>query len=393
MKQRGSTDWTIGRLMTIVLLVIVLVLVVYGVSTKGLNPLIERAGGMFDSVRLMFGFGDGDVERDCVVYSEDVAGVGSGIVSSCRGSCSFELEEGLSFGKKFNWTGGSLFVKAGSSWNEIWDVVDNVPLAIREREVNGILMEEFEGYAEFSEGDSFMSSGIVPIYVLVRGDAGRKKYFKWEDEGWFEEKDNKWERRSWDSFGGLKKIYSESNDVFLDDDVFFRIGNSDTVRMYHLREEGDSFVFVEGIGANDDSYELFDIFSGGSGKIMNDDDFGVFQKWFSSEKGKIRENQEVLDEGMEEFKELLPLESSGEFEGEPYYLFIERDSNGEGVFYLETSAGKYGLKGKELKLVRDFEEAGWKVAESSSTLSEGDEKFEERIKIHRIRKFLEVLCG
>ena len=73
-------------------------------------------------------------------------------------------------------------------------------------------------------------------------------------------------------------------------------------------------------------------------------------------------------------------------------MFLERDSDGEGVFYLEISVDNYGLKGEELKLVKDSGDVGWKVAESSSTLFLEDEEFEERVSLHQIRKFLELLC-
>lgn len=392
-RKRGSTDWTIGRLMTIVLLIMVLVLVAYGVSTKGLNPLIERAGGMFDSVQILFGFGDRSVEKDRVDYFDDIAGVGKGVVSSCRGSCSIKLENGLSFGDEFNWTQGSLLVKSDSQWNETWDSIDNLPLAIREREVNKILRDDYIGYEAIFEDNSFMGSGIVPIHILVKRKFGERKYFKWENGVWFEEKDNMWEKRDWgEDIDGLNKIYSSSKG-FLGGDVFYRIGTSGAILGYLYVVGNKDIVSFEDIGEGENSYALFDIFNKDSGKINDGGDFETFQNWFSSEKEKIRDNQGVLDEGMREFEELLPSESSGDFEGEPYYLLLERDSDGEGVFYLETSVGKYGLKGKELKLVKGSEESGWKVAGSSSTLVETDEEFEEKVKLHKIRKFLEVLCG
>ena len=380
----GATQWTIGRLMMIVLLIMVLVLVVYGISTKGLNPLIERVGGMFDSIQLMFGFGGGSgSEEECVVYSEYIAGVGEVIVSSCRGSCGVELGEGLSLGKEFNWTGESLFVRKGSDWDEIWDEIEDLPSVIGGREANKILMEEFESHVG---GDvSFMSSRIVPIYFWVKGNLGGGKYFKWEDESWFEEKDNQWEKRSWDSFGGLKKIYSESDDLFNDDEVYYRVGISSKELERHLVVGNEDFVSFENIRGVEDSYILLDIFVGDSGQIDSGDDFQIFQDWFFSEGKEIEERQKVLDEGLRNFEGLLS-------SGESYLLGVVRDSDGEGVFYLENSGGKYGLKGEGLVLVRGDSEAGWVVAESLSMMSVDDEEFEKRVKLHKVRKFLEWKC-
>ncbi len=49
LNKSGTTQWTIGKLMIIVLLFIVLVLIVYSVLMRGLNPLIEKDEEMFDS--------------------------------------------------------------------------------------------------------------------------------------------------------------------------------------------------------------------------------------------------------------------------------------------------------------------------------------------------------
>ena len=392
LRKVGATQWTIGKLMTMVLLVIVLALVVYGVSTKGLNPLIEKAGGMFDSVQILFGVKEGiPVEGDCgKPYLQYIEMVGEGMVTKCKGSCSVKFEEGLSFGNEFNWTDNSLFVQSGTHQEEIFDSIGNLPLAIKEREVNKILMEDYENYLGVMEDSFFMSSRNVPIYFLIKGNFGRGRYFKWEDGIWFEEKDNKWETGNWkNDFEGLKEIYSESDDLFNDDEVFYSIGIPEGVMESVLERE--DFISFENIRAGEDSYDLLDIFVGDSGQIDSESDFRLFQDWFSLEREKIIEGQDILDEGFEGAKELLPSESFGEFEGERYYLFLVRDSGGEGVFYLETPSERYGLKGDSLILVKGDERDGWRIAESSSTLFKTPEEFEEDIKIHKIRTFLEGL--
>ena len=298
----------------------------------------------------------------------------------------------LSFGKEFKWTQEDLFVKKGLRWEMIFDAIDNLPLAIKERGVNKILRRDYEGYVGVEESSSFMSSGVVPINILVKGNFGGRRYFKWENGVWFEEKDNEWEKRGWNDFEGLKKIYSESNDLLFNDEVFYRVGIFGAVVWDYSIGEDDEFISLEDINAGEDFYELLDIFRGDSGKISDNRDFEVFQEWFSLEGGKIMENQEFLDKGLKNFENLLPLESSGEFDGKPYSLFLVRDSEGEGVFYLETSIEKYGLKGEGLKLVKDSGENGWGVAESSSTLFRTSEEFEEDVRLHKIRKFLEGRC-
>jgi len=121
--KRGANDWTVGKLLSIILLIVFLVLVIWGFSSGGLSPLMEKLGGKFDEVLIMLHIKDGTQDLDC--FPRSVGGVGkegkeflnlvnligdypSGInVVNCKdGSCYLEGEE---FGK---WEIG--LVKLGS---------------------------------------------------------------------------------------------------------------------------------------------------------------------------------------------------------------------------------------------------------------------------------------
>ncbi|MCK4649770.1 hypothetical protein KAT36_00920 [Candidatus Pacearchaeota archaeon] len=52
----GAVNWTIGKLLNVVLLVIVLVLIIYGITTGGLKPLIDSLEVKFDEVQILLGF-------------------------------------------------------------------------------------------------------------------------------------------------------------------------------------------------------------------------------------------------------------------------------------------------------------------------------------------------
>jgi hypothetical protein len=43
--RKGAVDWTVGKLLSYVLLIIVLVLVIYGFSTGGFIPLKDKLWG------------------------------------------------------------------------------------------------------------------------------------------------------------------------------------------------------------------------------------------------------------------------------------------------------------------------------------------------------------
>ena len=95
-RKKGAVEWTIGRLLSLVLLVAVLALVIYGVSTNGLNPLIEKAQGMIDSVLILFGMNDGEqvIMRECFNSSVSIPGVGDGNWKRIKGCC---------FGEQGDW--------------------------------------------------------------------------------------------------------------------------------------------------------------------------------------------------------------------------------------------------------------------------------------------------
>jgi len=63
----------IGKLITAVLLLVVLALVVYGLSTNGFAPLIEKTQGMIDSVLILFKIGDGGSGGNDGCYEEKIS--------------------------------------------------------------------------------------------------------------------------------------------------------------------------------------------------------------------------------------------------------------------------------------------------------------------------------
>ena len=58
MNKVGATQWTMGKLLTLILSVFLLVLVLYGTQTKGFGPLKESIEGKFNEVLILIGFRD-----------------------------------------------------------------------------------------------------------------------------------------------------------------------------------------------------------------------------------------------------------------------------------------------------------------------------------------------
>ena len=73
---RASVDWTVGKLLNIILALVVLALIAYGISTQSLNPLWDNISGKFDEVKILFNLKDDVSSGDC--HEERVSLSGEG---------------------------------------------------------------------------------------------------------------------------------------------------------------------------------------------------------------------------------------------------------------------------------------------------------------------------
>ena len=92
---KKASEWTVSRLVKIILVVVVLVLVIIGITTKGFAPLHERIGGMFDYVLSLIGLGSspssGSVsEKNITINGEQ----GKLIIDSSIPECKVNLPSG-----------------------------------------------------------------------------------------------------------------------------------------------------------------------------------------------------------------------------------------------------------------------------------------------------------
>ncbi len=62
---RASVDWTVGKLLNIILAMVVLALVAYGISTQSLNPLWDNLSGKFNEVKILSPWNNDVASGDC----------------------------------------------------------------------------------------------------------------------------------------------------------------------------------------------------------------------------------------------------------------------------------------------------------------------------------------
>ena len=125
--KRAASDWTVGKLMAIVLAIIILAIVIYGISTGGINPLVNKIKGMGQEVMARLRFwdeGSGD-DSDCV-YRKDILVFDDirGYMTLCSYECKVDLD--VSIGSyRFNFETGHLEKYIKNKWRDVEYMVDS----------------------------------------------------------------------------------------------------------------------------------------------------------------------------------------------------------------------------------------------------------------------------
>ena len=192
-RKQGAVNWTIGKLINIILLVVVLVLIVYGMTTGGLNPLIENLEMKFDEAIILVGdlFGQG-VSSECYRSNikdlgggaEFLASIGAGgsnaVLEICRdGTC---VVNGSDVGV-YRLVDGKIDRFEGGEWKRN-DFSDRAVAgkADWERYNAGVELLEDSGLREIYD-DAF--SGQFILYGDGSGAWDREIYATWQNGEWF----------------------------------------------------------------------------------------------------------------------------------------------------------------------------------------------------------------
>ena len=249
----GATGWTVGKLLTLVLVVAVLALVIYGYSTGAITPLKNKIVGMYDGVLIMFGIGD-DGGRNCVKsYVENMnnnnenvmqgdelldaleltgADRGRPFVTICDdGECKID-NVGLG-GGSYKVSKKDLFVWTGSEWVER-KVVRSSP---------NVELSKIRSYAEFY-GDAvlFLKDDIFgtredayiaqkygkDVYLQIYNKPtwlsyGEKRYLWWDENGWSDVGEGEKYKDEWEMLTSFLELVTDG----VHDKVYVRYSGHD----------------------------------------------------------------------------------------------------------------------------------------------------------------------
>lgn len=168
--KKGASEWSVGKILSIILVVVLLVLIIWGVSSGALNPLIERISGIADGIQTYFE-GEDFAHSDGTFSIKDV-GEGKLYISQEKCVAVFDKESGLG-NYTYDWD-KKIFYKSDDVY-EVNDEDKTYYLTFNEF----VLAWEFH-YIQSNPG-GFQTSYEVSGYALdekyLNTKIGNKNYF------------------------------------------------------------------------------------------------------------------------------------------------------------------------------------------------------------------------
>ncbi len=385
MQKEGSVDWTVGKLLSIVLLIIVIVLVVWGITTGGLNPLIEKTGGKFDEVLILLNKLRGIDEPsdvDCIYENVDIDGVGQGLATFCKTECNISLNKPLDYfnSNKFKFKEGGIYSFTGSSWfdesNMIIDIEKTtlnrkIYSELKKRVLYEIFREEEINKDKLNSVLGFDEERLLRFKVLEEWGS---PIFDWNGEKW---------EVDYGRSSGSKERFSSSKDL--------ETGIREIYRYYI----GDYKVTWGYIGEDEDNYKIPFTNTIGNSKNKAHVDEGRFSEWL---KKKVEEWNSNYLFYKEEINKLIGEEKGISIDGE-FYVFSLGKRYSQGVHYLpliyiEILEDKKGIYYEDNKFYfyseEDKEVENYNDYNFIITISNGI--WEEIKKLNLVYDYLKVRC-
>ena len=321
--RRGDSDWTLRKVVTLILGVVILILMVVGIVTGQLTPLFEHVKGNIDSVLVMFGLKDGGNvvgARDCVKYSLDEMEGGGDLLKSLKensgefevcasGNCYVTLgKKNYFYNRKINRMSDmdesvpvvyiqpdEFSLKDWKMYNLVIDDLSKSLDADSDLALRGKLEKYFKGYTKsfILYGDG---AGAGDSPVSASWQDGHWIVFESSQVGWW------WDNEEFkvlyegdDDVKALDEFYNQVNDYY-DDSVYFEVSFS--------KKQGESYIGAP-ISETGDSIEKIVGAAGGNHALDGDAELSKLKSWWVDKKKELIENSLPKVGSQEDFKKLI----------------------------------------------------------------------------------------
>jgi hypothetical protein len=404
MRKKASTEWTMAKLITLVLAVVVLALVIYGVSSNGFGPLIDNMKGRFDSVLILFGIKESGKVSCGDAFDQTIEGVGSGKFYPCTDNCTFVPDEKIGKYDGFAIKEGVFYVRYENEWgsNDMNLFQDDI-LFYRDfyNSALNFILEKFDkSFEERGSLGSFDEFVLCEYFcpqsysVVFRGSKKGKVSVTLSFDG-----------EKFIVVSDVRKYYG--SDINKAVNVFYSLVNPsgpndfDIVYYFNSNEKKDltdlSFfnnVFDDNELDDDDeanALKAFFVFLKNSRGSVSNDNLKILKDRFSGQ-------QLVLDSG--EKYEVSVETNSGKF---PYIVFssgskkiavayFSKNSFVENVGFLERDF--YEVEENIPLGLYKYEGNGWVAVENINFIKFSDFHFDRLVKINKIYEYFRLRrCG
>lgn len=235
--KRGG-EWTVSKVIAIVLAIVILVILIFGIGPKGIVPLRDKIYDIIDNTLVLFGLKKNINPQDCYFdYSSRISDVNSLFVLKCKDNCSVFLEEKLGdFGQNFSyfWNNekkSSFASIDGGKQKTINPDRFFLEEGIREeREIYKLISESVrsvfkeEDFKEVFSNISpvlYISIGDNLVYARAPGDYGGSFWYEGNYIDGFKEKVS----LKGNDEEAIKEIIKKKDNWFFEDEkIYYRIG-------------------------------------------------------------------------------------------------------------------------------------------------------------------------
>lgn len=410
MQKKGSTDWTVSKVLAFALAIVLIVLIILGVFSGGLIPQIEKVGGKFDEVLILLsklGGSSGDAETDCVRENANINSVGTGLATLCKTECNFSLDDPVGKTIKMNSfrlaSGERTFKRDNlncrfllkTEVQEFCEDKNIIPLneiAAAEREINAYraLLTSFNGALEIGTEKDYDQLSKTYDYTKLQDILGFLPDYNYiEFHIWSPNKTYRWDGNKWTLFYG-RYITNPESGILDDLQNAFINGNGVSWR-YKLEEtekgEGWKKPFTEELGKSGGRFFT-------SKPAESEDDF---RRWIIGKLNEWDGNLTRQKEGVELLNE-NPNNVLIYFNGKNFNYEIAKSSlNGRlyQIFYFEENGEKLGLHydGEKLHLVKADSDGKFTISKYDEFTRISDDEWEDIKKLNQVYDYLKERCG
>jgi hypothetical protein len=388
--KRGAV--TMKYLLTLILAAVLLVLIIYGVQTKGFGPLWDSIEGKYNEALIFLGFRDSGIPSCGDAFDQDIDGIG-GRFYPCEDSCTFALVSPTSLLGFSNFSidknGFSVISKEGIKDYDKAYVFDSVE-AQRHRDAYDFLNEivrEFLASEGMDEKDFFN---------LIEVDRGRGVVFETKQkEHWYSLEKTVFYQYYYTHGGSIWKEVKKAGNLGDGKYDFLILGDvsrgADEVfgKVYSSYKDGDAYLITREI--YDPSFRV----EAGHGASMGEDEF---RNWFDEVAESFDRDMSLhygLSSGFNEFLSGRSADVLGE------QVSVERrnrqlddgQSFVEIYFFLPLAKEGYGIYYKDGEIVHVYHDALMYDHERSPVsdfVGLPDDKWEEFVKINDIYEYFKL---